>query len=880
MAVPAGYTLDKPVKLPPGYTLDSAPQETATPAPAPDFTSNPSGEGLYRMGSYDPTGGNVTKPEIQVPFSRVADAKTAGYKLHPDEISRYQKDSTHSTGPTLWEQAKSALMSSTEPTPDVALHPYDPAHPIKSVLDRAGDRAQNLYQAPINFIKAVDRGVYAGLPQLPAQLWDTVQKIYKGDPQGAEQLNQFTPPGMAASLLDQYQSDSQQYGPGAAQTNFLGNLATLYAAGKIGEGVAKQVPANAADWRVLGRQVSKRTVEPIARIMTDTGKGPVRELVEKRVAENGQIDAVNRDRLASQQKDQADADAAHRANLLKMKQKYEQDVRDATEKARNGTDQDRAQYQAKQLSAKQKYDQAVRDATEKHADAVAKARRANAEEQQKFNRKIGQTAQQNRVANEARDANADRNTKLQVGGSQLIYGLHRLDQSLREQVNSMYESVRARMAGSSLPSGTLTDAVKAAQEKWIRGSPEKVREFNAMVTSGTRSPELTLADQTAQNMGYKDFQEAVTNPQMRDTLSRALPPDVWKAALGQRTLPISWNDLQGFYEETGARIADGPQPGKGDIFKALQDVHKFIGDQMQQLADAQGTGKQFSQARTFYRDYMQTFHTPTGESGSGSPVAQALRAKDPLTAARFFTGPAGERGIADLRSYNDALANLAQSVQAAGRNRVKVPAGKSVADIPQPKVAPVPAGANLPLPPVMESAPAPRAANLPLPSIVPPAENVPLELKPLRTISTGDIHGALKAAADASAGKWWRRGQWAAAVPIIQAMKGFWGGTIPPLATIGLESAGVLATTQLVNHFLRYPPMVEFLTQARPENVAQIPPELRGDLSNIIPYAQKQGIKVSPALLAAFSGVGQQQNQQSPISPTQAMQAVLAGGTQ
>jgi hypothetical protein len=163
-----------------------------SPAPAPDFTSNPNGEGLYRMGSYDFSQGNVTKPEIQVPYSRVKAAQIAGYKLHPDETTRYQKDATHEgQGPTFLERARASL----EPTPDNLVRPIDPNHPIISGLNRAGDIAENMYKMPPNFMKAVDRGVYEGLPQLPAQVWDTVKRIYHGDPQGAEQLNGFTPPG-------------------------------------------------------------------------------------------------------------------------------------------------------------------------------------------------------------------------------------------------------------------------------------------------------------------------------------------------------------------------------------------------------------------------------------------------------------------------------------------------------------------------------------------------------------------------------------------------------------------------------------------------------------------------------------------------------------
>ena len=219
---------------PKSFVPDTPSSFVADDSPAPDFTSNPKGEGLYRMGSYDFSGGNVSKPEIQVPYSRVKDAMGAGYKLHPDETQRYQKDASHEgQGPTLLERGKSMFQSATQPIPDNAVRPIDPNHPVVSALNRAGDVAENVYKMPLNFIKAVDRGVYEGLPQLPAQVWDTLKKINRGDPQGAEQLNSFIPPGMAANLMDGYLSDKRQYGDAAALSTLGGNLATLYAAGEI-----------------------------------------------------------------------------------------------------------------------------------------------------------------------------------------------------------------------------------------------------------------------------------------------------------------------------------------------------------------------------------------------------------------------------------------------------------------------------------------------------------------------------------------------------------------------------------------------------------------------------------------------------------------------
>jgi hypothetical protein len=156
---------------------------------------------------------------------------------------------------------------------------------------------------------------------------------------------------------------------------------------------------------------------------------------------------------------------------------------------------------------------------------------------------------------------------------------------------------------------------------------------------------------------------------------------------------------------------------------------------------------------------------------------------------------------------------------------------------------------------------------------------IPLELKPRQTISSPDIAAARRAAAETRANKVWNRGQWAATWPIFQAARALWGGHIPSIPMMGLESAGMLATVKATTGLLRYPPMIRFLEQARPEDIPLIPPELRGDLPGLVSIAQRQGVRVSPALAAAAATTGtagQQPAQPSslPISPAQAIQAM------
>jgi hypothetical protein len=812
---------------------EAAPAATVSPASdqsSPDLTTNTidpatgTGYGLYRMGSYDFNAGQVSKPEIQVPYNRVQDALAAGYKLHPDEAPRYQQDTAHNGSLSrATGQVKSLLARMTETMPDTPLE--------GSWWQQANAAAGNVEKLPFNVTNRTIRGL-AGLPSGLAQ---TATGISHGDSAALESLD---PAAMAENSYKGLQQDTSDLGPMAALGNLGGDATTLYLTGKYGP---KAVDAVTQPMLDVVRGV-KNIPENLARAITDTGAGPVNRLVKETQAANDKIDVVNEDRLERQRQDQAKADYDHRANLLKLRQQYEQSVRDATEKARTGTAEDRAKVQSKNLAAKQKYEQDVRNAQQKYTTNRAEALRANAEAQRAHNQKIGQAAQQNRAATAAERAKVDQEGKLQVGGSQLIYGLRQLDRALRDRAGTMFDAVREKVGTVTRPGADLGTAARAALTK-ISGSSTVPKPFSDILGKYPETdPEF---------IEYQGAQIPKTN-RLYDVLKQQ--------GMGTGAPPVTFGDLQGYYTETGAELAKGTLPG--DVYLATKELHNAIGDMMQEMASGAGAGKEFWDSRVFYRNYMDAFHEPTGPSGSGSPIAQTLLAKDPAVAVDKFAGDAGDRGIANLRRYSDSLANLAQNVRSAAQEKITIPARKSAADISAPEAKPVPAGANLPLPGVVEPVPAPRAANLSLPPVLPEAETIPVELKPRQKISTPDLVAARRAAAEARAGRAQTRGTWVATWPVFQAMRALWGGHIPSLPAMALESAGTFATTKAATTMMRYPPLLDFLTKARPEDLASIPPDLRGDLPGLVTLAQRQGIKVAPALVAATAGAARQPSQQ------------------
>jgi hypothetical protein len=107
----------------------------------------------------------------------------------------------------------------------------------------------------------------------------------------------------------------------------------------------------------------------------------------------------------------------------------------------------------------------------------------------------------------------------------------------------------------------------------------------------------------------------------------------------------------------------------GDVKRALFAVRDGVVDEMGNLATPAGAGPDWDAARDFYRQWREDFHEPTGPSGSGSPVAQALNAVDPSNIRKPFIlkqTAIGNRGLDTLRKYaqfgGDKVADRASAI--------------------------------------------------------------------------------------------------------------------------------------------------------------------------------------------------------------------------
>jgi hypothetical protein len=434
--------------------------------------------------------------------------------------------------------------------------------------------------------------------------------------------------------------------------------------------------------------------------------------------------------------------------------------------------------------------------TGQHAvrELVNKTQEANAglpAKQAAYNRDIGKTIQGNRAVEVARKAKSDQAAAKNVQGSQLISRLNQLDQSLRRKVNGMYDAVREKVGAATEPGEYLGVASRQALQK-IPGSTERPKIFRDILSKYPEAEPETIEYQGAQ-------------------IPKGAPLyDVLKQHGAAGAPAVSFADLQGYYTELGSELSRGNLPA--DVYQATKTLQESVGNLMQRMANKAGAGQDLITARKLYREYMDTFHEPTGPSASGSPVAKALNAKDPERAVDIFAGKSGDRGVALLRRYDPDLANLAQEAQWNARTKLPAPKAKrSIADLER------------------------------------PSEPKKIGAEDIRRAKTDNLKKRAEGIRNASP-------HIANTLVVLDSirntMHGNFGGVAEDVGARVAYGAGKQAIASLLENQR----VVDYLTKATASDVAAIPEDLRGDFPQIVRRAQAQGLKVSPALTLAFTG--------------------------
>jgi len=278
----------------------------------------------------------------------------------------------------------------------------------------------------------------------------------------------------------------------------------------------------------------------------------------------------------------------------------------------------------------------------------------------------------------------DRKAALQAGHEALATTvgeqIKALDKSVRGEANGKYATVRAKIGDASAQPEVMADYVRKASAK-LKGSEENIKVFRDILRRVPEGEQYVVSGGSKFGPGSAPFEAVLKSEGPNSPAIEGGSADAG---------PMPFGDLQGYYTELGEEMAKGTLPG--DVYQAIKSLRDDIGKEMHTIAKSNGADKDLKEAQSFYHDYMDTFHEPAGPSGSGSPVAQALRAKDPAQFAKPFSGDAGNRGIESLARYSPELAEKTNNLRRIGREIDSIGAPtkpKAIPEKPEQAKAPV-----------------------------------------------------------------------------------------------------------------------------------------------------------------------------------------------
>lgn len=601
-----------------------------TPQATPDLTANPKGEGLYRMGSYDFHEGGVSKPEVQIPYSRVKDAQAAGYKLHPDEKSRYEKDSTHEgQGPGFLERTMNSVNKALEPVP--------------------GERSIPITGTPLddaNTVRAAGRTILAA-PGYLRDLLGAATDMVQGKSTGQELLDMIDPTKIPEGMYKQFKEDYKQ-DPKMAADNLAGSL--------IGLGITHALTHGAGEAaRAVGGKVMDSAPEAF-RKTAQTVVGAGERDVKAHVTDVA--DKANTDRDTT-------LDANKKADEATLEARGK--VEEANHQKALADDLARAEAEEKTLKARGVVDEANKKAVDAHADAVreaeektlkarglvddankaarlkAKAESVGAEKASNADEPFLEGENVETSARQEHDATVKRQQDVEAKRTKLTVDEAHARQNITQRVQAIYqaakdyfkqgfEDVTAKLDAPdpdtgqvhTVPYADLDEMVDEAEGK-IKGSRANVSIFNDI---GKKAGGVAEGPE-------KIFPSKAGEPELAPDEVEALKR---MSSAGDELPGAKYSDLDGYYQEAG-RVIGNPATAP-DVRQAVVKFRQMLGERMQELANDvdPATAKKHALLRRQYKEYAGGYRNYSGPGGSGSPVAMGLQAQDPYNATRPYEG--------------------------------------------------------------------------------------------------------------------------------------------------------------------------------------------------------------------------------------------------
>lgn len=432
-------------------------------------------------------------------------------------------------------------------------------------------------------------------------------------------------------------------------------------------------------------------------------------------------------------------------------------------------------------------------------------------------RETANLVKETRAANETAAENAADKNSAQEAKRKIDLSKHFEKTQATKAANTTAEAAPARKValerGVEHLEPELKTQLEATEEKVNTEANRRYNELDAQL-------KMLQADPEAMRGVVANAAEKITGSETDPTILKDMEKRL------QRDDQFTYEDLQGYRSELGRELRKGTLPG--DVYHSYKTLQDAITTQMEDVARledermAQETGKtlpkeqtylgRLQAARAYYRQYAETFLDRDSPVRKAIDTGNSLKRKPgDVVAALRGRGPAVEA----LARYNPELAGRVNTITGYQTESKALPSkpGK-IASLP--KLAPKPE------------------------SVVPEVKTVGSEE------SRGAKAGGLQSRAD-----WIRnRGRWAASWPVFYALKDILHGNPGGIPGAMGEAAATAFAVNRVARFLENPKVVEFLTRPTARDVAEIPPDMRGDIGQLAQAALKKGIKVDPRLYA------------------------------
>ena len=315
-------------------------------------------------------------------------------------------------------------------------------------------------------------------------------------------------------------------------------------------------------------------------------------------------------------------------------------------------------------------------------------------------------------------------------------------------------------------------------------------------------------------------------PVMKDLEDRINGTD----ASGRPNPPINYDELQKFYSRLGNELSKGTLDG--ETFHAYDVMHDAIGEDMQKIADEHGQGAALKDARQYWRRMKQTFGKSSDTINNRAGKAVNAAGPDVIDAQET------EYRHRLLGSFDPEIPKLLKDAQSARDRLAKLPSEKEAMGMKRP----------VPAYPEGNTVEPPKLGRVEVPEL-----------------STSKIRADLIDK--------WARGETGLSKFQVARLVGSAGiGTVIGAvfghglgAEVGSAASAIsyALSPSIVAKLLSRPAVVEWLTRppaGELETLQKLPNadriKITDGLAKVAAQAQKQGVRVSPQLLAIIATTG------------------------